>query len=136
MATPVVTGIAALVKAQNSNLTNIEVVDILKRSSVVHDSLQGFVEGGRVVNANKAVLEAQRLGSQVVDVLIGDSNNSGSHDVGDAISILRHGIYIISIQVMTPYLRLTISGLWQGRPIGELSGMFLKSKSNIFDSHL
>ena len=89
MAAPVVAGIAALVKGQNSNLTNFEVADILKRTSVAHDSLQGFVAGGRVVNANKAVLEAQRLSSQVVDVLIGDSNNSGSHDVGDAISILR-----------------------------------------------
>jgi len=58
MATPVVAGIAALIKSAKPNLNHNQIVDIIMSSGVDVSSLQGLITSGQVVNAQEAVLRA------------------------------------------------------------------------------
>ena len=58
MATPVVSGIAALIWSLNPNPTNLQVKDIILNSVDYLDSLVGMVLTGGQVNANNALAEA------------------------------------------------------------------------------
>ncbi len=55
MASPIVAGVAALVKSVNKNLTGIELKAILKSTAVQMPGLTSTIQGGRFVNAARAV---------------------------------------------------------------------------------
>lgn len=59
MAAPYVSGVAALIKAVNSSLNNVQIKDILLNSVDPLNSLKGKVSTGGRLNANQAVINAQ-----------------------------------------------------------------------------
>ena len=61
MATPHVSGVAALVKAVNPHLTNVQIKDIILNNIDYNSSLSGKVNTSGRLNAYKAVLAAQRM---------------------------------------------------------------------------
>ena len=61
MATPVVSGIAALIWSLNPNPTNLQVKDMILNSVDYLDSLTGVVLANGQVNANNALLQAMGL---------------------------------------------------------------------------
>jgi hypothetical protein len=58
MATPIVAGIAALIKDAKPSLNHQQIVDIIMNSGVNVNELNGLVKSGQVVNARDAVLDA------------------------------------------------------------------------------
>jgi len=55
MAAPMVSGLAALIKATSSTLTNLEIQQIVQDSVDVKQTLAGKVQSGGRINANKAI---------------------------------------------------------------------------------
>jgi subtilisin family serine protease len=58
MATPIVAGIAALIKDAKPSLNHQQIVNILMGTGVNVPELEGLIQSGQVVNARDAVLEA------------------------------------------------------------------------------
>ncbi len=88
MATPHVSGVAALVKSVNSNLTNLQIRNVILNNVDVKSSLSGKVNTSGRLNAYKAVLAAQRMaqpdkiGFYVNGTWYLDYNGNGVYDSG------------------------------------------------------
>jgi thermitase len=93
MATPTVSGVAALVKSVNPRLTNKQIKNVILNNVDVKSSLSGKVNTSGRLNAYKSVLAAQRMaGADKFGVFRDgvwylDYNGNGHWDAGDAIRV-------------------------------------------------
>ena len=55
MATPLVAGLAAVIKSENLSLTHTQIKDIILNSGSTFNNLEEFIESGKVINIGQAV---------------------------------------------------------------------------------
>lgn len=87
MATPCVSGVAALVKSANPSLTSIQIKNILLNSVDTLTSLKGKVSTGGRINAYKAVTNAQNSDIQPADLKVQSVDGPQTETMGTDIKI-------------------------------------------------